>query len=670
MWEAVERPYHHAVTPSPTQGATFATAAALHLQGRLAEAEAAYRQHLAEAPADATALAQLGLLLAQLNRLPEAETALRQALAIDPEAPDPLHNLGLVLQKLGRHTEAVDCYRALVARHPTAAEALLNLGNSYLELRQFEAAADAFREATRADPRSAVAFNNLGLALSGLQKNEEAVAAYEAASRAAPDYVNPLLNRAQLHLRQGQLVAAERQFSRALTIEPHMIEARRMLAQLHVLCGDIDAAVRERQQAIASSPDDPSLYRELVLDLNFADGDDGSRVLAACQDWHRRFADPVARRPTYTNDRDPDRRLRVAYVGNQFYKHTVSLNLMPLFEEHDPEQIELICYSDLAPDQEDEIAKRLKQLAGWRCTAGLADDALAETLKDDRVDVILDPVGFVHGSRLLALARHPAPIQASFPLMGTCGGSTIDYVIADELLLPEAARRFFTEKILRVPFAHCYRPLDELPPVTPLPAAASGTITFGTMNALPKLSPRALQVWRRILDWVPGSRLLLKAGFPFRDPQLRANFLVRLADAGIDQRRVILKEWQPEHRDHLAVLSEIDIALDSFPYGGVITTYEALAMGIPVVTRVGARVLDRYGYAILKTIGFDDGIAWTDDEYVARAVALAADHGRLEALRASLRAKLFASPACDGKAVAKSIELALRQAWRDWCSRR
>jgi predicted O-linked N-acetylglucosamine transferase (SPINDLY family) len=252
--------------------------------------------------------------------------------------------------------------------------------------------------------------------------------------------------------------------------------------------------------------------------------------------------------------------------------------------------------------------------------------------------------------------------------MGTCGGGSIDYVLSDHNILPAEALRHYAERPLYLPFAYCYHPLEEPPAVTAPPGVGSGGVTFGSMNSLPKISRGALRAWRRILEQVPNGRLLIKAGFPFRDDEVRRRFLRRLEEEGIDPARVLLKDWVAGHAAHLTTYNEIDVALDSFPYNGVVTTYEALLMGVPVVTRTGARALDRYATSILRAVGLEDGIAADEDSYVARAAALAADRERLAMLRRTLRDRLLASPACDARLAARSIEQAFRGAWRDYCA--
>lgn len=592
---------------------------------------------------------------------------LARALALHPDDVDVLYNLGLVRQMAGQHAAAIDCYHRLLALGAPTVELLVNLGNAYVALKRGDDAIAAYRQAAELDPHSALALNNLGLALQQSGRPAEAAAAYERAITAAPDSVDARLNLAQLRMAAGQLIEPARLLEAALRLQPHLVEVRRALAQLYELRGDVDAAIPEREAAIAAAPDRPELYRDLILDLNFADGDDGRRVAAACREWHRRFAPTPATPLFHDIDPDPDRRLRIGYVGGQqFRTHTLAHTVLPLIEAHG-DGFEFTCYSDLRPEDEDDISRQFQRRMRWRRTAELTDEQFAQAIAADRIDIVIDPVGFVGGSRLLALARRPAPLQVTFPAMGTCGGPTIDYIVADEDLIPAEALPHVAERVLRVPFSHCFRPLAGLPEVGPLPSDTSGVITFGSMNTLPKISRRAMRAWGRILDQAKTARLLIKAGFPFRDPAVQQHVLRRMAEEGVDTARVVVKQWTPAHADHLATYNEIDVALDAFPYCGVITSYEALSMGVPVVTRTGARVLDRYTTAILRAIGFEDGIAADDEAYVARAVALASDRDRLRSLRRSLRGRLSGSLACDARRVAGSLEDAWRRAWRDWC---
>ena len=610
-------------------------AMAFHNAGEIEKAEAAYRAVLAARPEQIEAWSGLGLLYAQMKRFAEAEQALRRAIDLQPGFARTHYRLGQVLGALGRTDEELQRYGAYIESPAPDINILLDIS------------------------RACAAKDRL----------ETAMLACEKAAFVAPDNPEPLLMLAGLHQREHRLLEPARLYERVLELRPGLQEVRRVLAFIYQLMGRLDLGVPQRERLAREAPEKADFLRELLVDMSIADVP-AARMAEMRDLWRRQFEAPLkaARRP-HRNSRDPQRRLKIGYVGGpQFCAHTLAVTLRPFFKQHDRTQFDLYAYSDLPEQAEDQISAEYREHSIWRRTKTLSDEQLAALLIEDGIDVVIDPLGFAFGSRILALARRPAPVQIAFPLMTSCGGDTIDYAVADRQILTEQEHPFFTEKIMWLPFALCYYPLTELPPIGPSPALASGRITFGSMNFLPKMNRRTFRLWGRVLDRVPGSRLLVKAGRSFRDPRLRDDFLVRLKEEGIDADRVIVKSWAPTQQDHLAVYNEFDIALDSVPYGGIITTFDAMSMGVPVVTRAGERLLDRYGMDILRTVGCDAGVSFSDDEYVERAVALAADPARLGEWRGSLRDRFLRSPACDVPGVLGGFEAGIRKAWREWCA--
>jgi predicted O-linked N-acetylglucosamine transferase (SPINDLY family) len=505
--------------------------------------------------------------------------------------------------------------------------------------------------------------------LHGLGRKEDARAASQRAVVLAPNEPAILINLVQFELQASNVEAAIVLLQHILTIQPDAVDVRYQLAETYELLGDAVSALRESRAVAARAPEQSQIGRKLILDLCLADGDDGSRVADAAKAWHGRFAAPLKpARTSFINEPDPERPLRVGLIGgSQLRAHTLTRTLLPIVAAHDASRFKLYAYSDLARDQEDQVSAAFKTHVTWQNTGGLSDEAFAERVKQDRIDVLIDPVALVPGTRFLALARRAAPIQISFPPMTTCGGDTIDYVVADKFILPPEAERHFSERILRVPFAMCQVPHFPLPPTGSLPArAAGGTVAFGVTNKVIKCSDRALALWKSILDRVPRSRLLIKAT-EFRYAGATSAMARRLAAQGIGSERVEFGSWTDGWAEHMTVYNRIDVALDAMPFAGVTTTFDSLFMGVPVVTRVGSRILDRYSYSILMAAGLEDGIAFSDDDYVERAVALASDLDRLERWRSTLRQQVIASPACSGAIHARSLQYAIRGAWRDWC---
>jgi predicted O-linked N-acetylglucosamine transferase (SPINDLY family) len=610
----------------------MAEAVAHHQAGRLDLAETLYRRVLDAAPDHADALNLSGVLRLQRGDGAGAIAAIAHAVAVAPEIAAYRLGLGNALKAVGRMAEAADSFLAAMAAAPTAIEPRFNLANTLQAMNRHDEAARAYAGAIALDPALDGAYNNLG-----------------ATRRAA-----------------ARPVEAATLFRQALGLNPHSSGAANNLGNALLACGLVEEALTAYRRAIQAEPRNELLQRNFILALNLSERAGPADILAAGGDWHARFTGP---RPSvsYANDREPDRRLRVGYLcGTMFRAHTLANVMMPLIEGHDAAEVDVTIYSDLALDREDAICARFARAARWRRAGTLSNQALAARIRDDGIDVLVDAIGYVEGSRMEALTIHPAPVQVTIPLLGTCGGHGLDYVIADEHLLPPVLEPFFAERVERVPFAYRFDPLGPTPELKPPPVLTRGHITFGSMNSLNKIGPAVIGTWSRLLATFSNSRLLIKA-FSLADPELRALLLGRFAEHGIAADRVELRGWAIDQAHHLAAYNDIDIALDSFPYAGVTTTCEALWMGVPVVTLVGDRVLGRYGLSLLRAVGFADGIAEDEQTYVLRAAALAGNTDRLIELRRTLRSTLAGSPLCDKHGAAHAIEQAFRRMWRRWC---
>jgi predicted O-linked N-acetylglucosamine transferase (SPINDLY family) len=298
---------------------------------------------------------------------------------------------------------------------------------------------------------------------------------------------------------------------------------------------------------------------------------------------------------------------------------------------------------------------------------GKSNEAAAQLIHSDAVHVLMDLSGHTAGTRLPVFAWKPAPLQVSWlGYFATTGVTEIDYFIADPWVLPETEEPYFTEKIWRLPETRlCFTPPDVNVEVSPLPALSNGYITLGCFNNLAKMNDDVVALWARILESIPDSRLLLKAG-QLKESSALQNTINRFAAHGIDANRLILEG--PESREqYLAAYHRVDIALDPFPYPGGTTSVEGLWMGVPILTLAGERFLSRQGVGILMNAGLPEWIATDTDDYFIRAISHAADLQRLSDLRGRLRPQILASPIFDAPRMARNFEAALRGMWQRWC---
>jgi predicted O-linked N-acetylglucosamine transferase (SPINDLY family) len=328
--------------------------------------------------------------------------------------------------------------------------------------------------------------------------------------------------------------------------------------------------------------------------------------------------------------------------------------------------MELVCFSDVRVP--DGVTERLRGLVdAWRETSGLGDAALAAQIRADSIDILVDLTQHTANNRLLVFARKPAPVQATMLGMpGTTGLSTMDYRLTDPHLDPPGlVDSHSTERSIPLPRCYwCYEPRDDAPAVGPLPAERRGFVTFGCLNQFAKVSRPALELWARILLSVSRVRLLVHSQPGRHLEAVRRMF----ADAGVAPDRVAFVGRVP-HPEYLALYNEIDLCLDPFPYGGGISTLDALWMGVPVITLAGCTAVGRAGASILAHVGLPELIARTPEEYLAFAVAWAGDCGRLSALRSGLRQRMCASGIMDGRRYAADMEFVFREMWTSWCRR-
>ena len=673
-----------------------------HQAGRLAEAEALYRQILAVQPNHADALHLLGVIASQVGKDELAVTLIRRALAFHPKLAAAVLNLGNSLRALGRCEEAVDAYRQGIVLQPDFPEAYVNLGVALRDLHRLDEAVAAGRHAIALRPEFAEAHYHLAKSLTEQAAFIEAADSYRTAVALHPQYVaawNELANLsdgqgcpgdaadifrrgislnptcAELHNNCGNLLArlscfdeAEATFRRGLAVAPDFAVLYHNLGDMLKELGRIDEALSLAREAVRRAPADPHIGNNLLAFLQYSPGATPSSLLEAHCEFdrihHSRFRQAWSPHP---NSADPERLLRVGMVSPHFSFHPVGHFLIGVLENLDRARFEVIGYSD-TKDADAMTARLRAAMVGWRDVRPLQDAQLAARIREDRVDVLFDLAGHTAGNRLAVFARKPAPIQITWlDYVGTTGLSAMDYILGDPREIPPGAEPFYREKVLRMPDDYiCYDPPADAPGVGLLPALGDGCVTFASFNIPAKTTPEIVRVWARILGAVPGSRLLLK-NRAMNVPSVRQRYGAIFAEAGVAATRVEFRGWSPS-RELLTAYNEADIALDTWPYNGGLTTCEALWMGVPVVTCPGETFASRHGLSHLAAAGIEGTVARDLEHYVEIAAGLAKDLPALAILRATMRAQMAASPLCDGRRFADHFMATLRDVWRRWCA--
>ena len=575
------------------------------------------------------------------------------------------YNRGVVLRQQGDLAGAMASYRQALKLAPGLPEAHLNLGSGLRETGDPEGALAAFRRAIALRPSYAEAHLNLGVALQDLGRLDEAITAYRQARTFKPDLAEAHYGLGVALFQQGKLDEALPELRRAGALRPGYVDAWNNFGVVLQACGPFDAAIAASRKALEGDPaGSVTSYRNLMAAaLHMPSLDSGARWELA-RGFEATYAAPIATRPVagFVNSREPERRLKIGYVSSDLYEHPVGRNLEPVLAHRDRERFEVICYAEVA--RPDGLTARFQALADhWRPTTGLTDEQVAALVRADAVDVLVVLAGRFDRNRPLVAAYRPAPVRVSFHDPGTSGLSAMDYLIADRVLVPRNTQERFSERVVALPSFYIHSPLAG-PEVGPLPAAARGHVTFGSFNNPAKVNDQVLALWGEVLRAVPGARLKLKFKNWFGNQGLRERVLRGL---GNEASRVEFVTAEAGRGEHLALYHEVDIALDPFPFTGSTTTFEALWMGVPVVSLAGAAMAGRWSASILHTLKLDELVAGSREEYVRIAAGLASDLVRLAALRAGLRARVAGSPLCNGKARARQVERIYRALWRRWC---
>jgi predicted O-linked N-acetylglucosamine transferase (SPINDLY family) len=650
-------------------------------------------------PRSADAQSNLGTALSNLGRYEEARACQERAVALRPDFPEALTNLGNALMHLGHIETAIAAHDRAIALKPDYAGAYCNRGMTLLLVDQHEEAGRDFDRALTLNPRLVPAMVGKGMANIQLRNYDLALATLNAALAIRPDASAVLVQRARVFQRIGQFAKAEADFEAALKDDPH--NERALCGKIHVglllgkfnqaipLCnkvleinpnsevalsmlggcfahlGDPVTAIAHFDRALAVKPDHEDAITRKIFALDFVPNIDFAAQQAARKYWWDQVGAKLPRRQLKARPLDPEKRIVLGYVSADFRDHSAALAFVPVLRHRDRRQFEIICYSN-SPVQ-DSTTALCKSLADrWVDAWQLTDDRLADRVEADQVDVLIDLSGHSGGNRLALFAMKPAPVQVTaFGHVSGTGLPTMDYLLADPVVIPAEVRSLFAEKIHDLPALITIEPPPQIPP-SPLPMLANGYVTFGVFNRADKISDSAISVWSRLLQAVPGAVIVMKHS-ALDDALVRDALIARFVASGIPEDRLRCIGASPRG-EHLKLVSTIDIMLDPFPQNGGISTWEPLQLGVPVVSKLGNGHASRCGGAIVIAAGLDDWVAQDEEGYIEIAKRWASNPEELAALRARLPQQVLSSAAGNSVTYTRHVEAGYRKFWRDYCT--
>ena len=663
--------------------------------GEVDLAVTAFAQACAISPGLAEAHSNLGNALKNQARFDEAVASYRQALTLRPDLAGVHYNLGGVLQDQGRLDEAAACYGRAIALDPGFADAHHNLGLVLAAQGRLDEAAQSFARVLQRNPRHVAAYNSFGNIFKDMGRLDDAIVCYQQALAVRPDYAEAHNNLGIVRSEQGLLDAACASLSRALALKPDYAEAHYNLGDVLTRQGKLDAAVESYRSALALRPGYADAEAQLRhQQQHMCDWHDHDAFAAA---FARLASDQVAPPPftclAMTDDaaaqleisrhcvaakyreaplapsatpRTRSGRLRIGYFSADFHDHATLFLMAGLLREHDTTRFEVFAYS-YGRHAAGEWGQRAREsVEHFFDVAGQPSRAIVDLARSHALDIAIDLKGHTAHCRLDLFQLGLAPVQISYlGYPGSLGADFIDYIVADPVVIPDHARAYYSESVIRLP--HSYQPNDNQRPIaeTVTTRADFGLPEHGVVlccfNGSYKISPREFDIWMRVMREIDGSVLWL-----FRSNRwCEANLRKEAAARGIAPERLVFAE-RADHAQHLARHKHADLFLDTFNVNAHTTASDALWAGLPVVTRVGQQFAARVSASLLTAVGLPELITHNDADYEALILELAADPVRLAGIRAKLAANRLTHPLFDTQQYTRDFEAGLQRAYDLW----
>jgi predicted O-linked N-acetylglucosamine transferase (SPINDLY family) len=712
-------------TLSSSVDETFQRALAALRAGKAQAAEHLFRKLLRVRPKHVAGLNLLGVLLSQQKRWQEAEPFVRRALRENSKSDATHYNYGIILKNLHRPAEALERFNQALTINPSVAETWNNRGAVFNDLKRFSEALADFDKAIAIQPNYAEAYYNKGNSFANLRRHDEALRAYDNALQLEPSLARAWVGRATILTFLREHAEAKSALDRALTLDPHLAAAWLALGNLRYELRQHREAHEHYAKALALEPDlaeawygQGNVHSELRQydlaltaydkafalnpDLPFLDGARLNAKLQVC-DWsdldeqRSRFISrirdgrpagvPLAMLPLSNSARDHFRcavcnaaaqptfpplwrgetynhdRIRVAYLSSDFRNHPVATQIAGLFESHDRTRFDVTALSSGFDDHSETRARIKNSVARFLDVAAQSDGDVASAIHSSEIDILIDLNGFTAGGRTNIFARRPAPIQVNFlGYAGTMGAAYFDYIVADQIVIPERDFEFFSESVVWLPgsflVTDCRRKIAERTPSRAACGLPENAFVFCCFNNIHKIVPEVFDIWMKLLKAVDGSVLWLSNA----NLAARGHLFQEAERRGVSPGRLIFAP-RVEAPDHLARHRQADLFLDTFPYNAHSTASDALWAGLPVLTCLGSTFAGRVAASLLRAVGLPELITDSLAEYEALALKLAQDSPSLQALKTRLAQNRTICPLFNTDRFARQIEAAYTMMW-------
>jgi predicted O-linked N-acetylglucosamine transferase (SPINDLY family) len=658
---------------------------ALHKLGRHEEAIDGFDQAILIAPHDSGLYSSRGEIHKALRQFETAIQSFDKAVEISPNFAAAHFNAGNTYFDQGLFEKAIASYDLAVEKDGNFAQAFYNRGIGLQNLGKYEQAIESYDRAIAINSQYTDAILNRGNSLVSLKRFEDALACYDQVAVARPNDPHPFIKKADAQKEIKQFDAAHENLSKALTLDSNNAEAYCIQGHVYKEQKQFALAIASYDRALEIKPNFPYLYDiRLFAKMDLCDWDgieeqfeelakrisQGERLastfppLAALDDpglqkqvnevWGNHSYPLVASYPQITPYPRHDK-IRVAFVSADFRNHPVLQLTLNMFESFDKSRFELTAIA-LGPESQDDSTKRV-QVAFDRFVwvKDMSDDEVTQMMRDLEIDIAVDLGGYTANCRAGILARRAATVQMLYlGYASTMGVPYIDYLIADEVIVPKESRQHYTEKLAYIPIYQVNDKKaisDRVFTRTELGLPEKGTV-FCCFNNSYKITPEVFDIWVEILQQVPGSVLWFYEKYPSTSVYLKKEAQKR----GLDPERLVFAKYMDSMEEHLARYRMADLFLDTLPYNAHTTAGDALWAGLPVLTRLGNTFASRVAASLLKSVNMSDLITTDIAGYRKLAITLGNSPSKLKNLKKHLDQNRMTSDLFNASAFARNFE--------------
>jgi len=556
--------------------------------------------------------------------------------------------------------------KKLIEKHKSVPTLLNILGFALHKQGYLNEAVINYEQAILIDTNFIFAHNNLGNAFKDLGKFNEAILKYQDSIRLNPNYAEAYYNQGLVYKKLNQYNESIKSFKYALKIKPNYLDAYFDLGQVLVTVGQFEEAIKNFQKAIDIKPNLSSAYNNIFFTLLYMQKDNHNFFLSLAKKFRSSIKNIDKNLLSKYQFENNPKKLKIGFVSGDFWSHPVGYLLLDTLKNLKSKNLELIAYSNFS--KKDDISDQLKSYFNeWHEVEDKEDLEVINQIRKDKINILIDLAGHSAKNRLTIFMNKPAPIQISWAgYPGFLGIPEIDYIIGDRYVTPKKENKFFTEKVYILPnIWMCFTPPKYEIKIKELPAIKNKFITFGSFNNLSKINEDVIFLWSKILKAVPKSKIFLKSGV-FSDPHFKKLIIKNFEKNNINKNSIIL-EGNSFRKEYLDSYNKIDIALDPFPWSGGISTFEAIWMGVPVLTKKGfKRFVSHQTESINHNSDMSDWIAENENEYLEKAIKFSSNINELVKIRKNLRKKTLNLPAFNGILFANELNKALLKIWENF----